>query len=284
MWAKGSRCSLLAAIGASAVIVLASPCWAHQQISLKLEELNAEIIAHPGDAALYVQRGELYRLDREWTLAEIDFRKAVNLTPDDPDLQFHFGRLWFEAGRFEGARSALDAFVAARPDHIEGRVIRGRALGALGERLAAVADYDYVIAVLDPPEPEHYLQRARWLVAVGGTHIDDALRGIDEAISRLGPLVTLIEFAIDVEAGRGRYDAALAQFAILPAGLAGHPNWLARRGDILRAAGRDREASATYASALAAIEGLSAKRRTAKAIVTLEARLRRLLGREVSGR
>jgi predicted negative regulator of RcsB-dependent stress response len=52
---------------------------------------------------------------------------------------------------------------------------------------------------------------------------------------------------------------------------------LARRGDVLRAAGSDREATAAYSDALAAIEALSAKRRTVKATVALEARLRRLL-------
>ena len=113
-----------------------------------------------------------------------------------------------------------------------------------------------------------------------GAHADAALRGIDEAIARLGPLVTLITLAIDVESDRGRYDAALVRFASLPAVLARRPNWLARRGDVLRAAGRDSEASTAYADALAAIDGLSAKRRTLKATIVLEARLRRLLARD----
>ena len=155
-------------------------------------------------------------------------------------------------------------------------------LGALGDRLAAAADYDRLIARLDPAEPEQYLQRARWLVAEGVAHVDAGLRGIDEAIARLGPLVTLIAFAIDMETGRGRYDAALARFASLPVVVAGRRDWLARRGDVLQAAGRDREASAAYADVLATIEGLSAKRRTVKATAALDARLRQLLARDIA--
>jgi tetratricopeptide (TPR) repeat protein len=271
---RGSWQAILAVV---ATLAVASPSPAHQQIGLKLEQLNAEIVEHPDEVELYVQRSDLYRLNREWGLAEADLETAVGFTPDDPDLQFHFGRLWFEAGHPARARAALDRFIAARPGHVEGLVIRGRALGALGEHLAAAADYDRVIARLNPPQPEHYLQRARWLVAEGGAHVDTGLRGVDEALDRLGPLVSLIEFAIDVETGRGRYNAALARFASLPEVIAGRPDWLMRRGDILHAAGHDHAASTAYAEALAAIEGLSAKRRAVEATAALETRLRRLL-------
>ena len=143
------RGSWLAMLGIGATLAIASPCSAHQQIGLKLDQLNAEITEHPNDAELYVQRSDLYRLNREWALAEADLETAVGLTPDDPDLQFYLGRLWFEAGRPAPARSALDRFIAARPGHVPGLVIRGRVLGALGDRLAAAADYDRVIARLD---------------------------------------------------------------------------------------------------------------------------------------
>jgi len=75
----------------------------------------------------------------------------------------------------------------------------------------------------------------------------------------------------------------LARFANLSEVLARRPDWLARRGDILHAAGRDHEASTAYADALAAIEGLSAKRRTVKVTIALETRLRRLLARDGTG-
>ena len=93
------RGSWLAIVGVGAMLAIASPCWAHQQIGLKLEQLDAEIVEHPNDAELYVQRSDLYRLNREWALAEVDLETAIGLTPDDSDLQFYPGRPWFEAGR-----------------------------------------------------------------------------------------------------------------------------------------------------------------------------------------
>ena len=54
--------------------------------------------------------------------------------------------------------------------------------------------------------------------------------------------------------------------------------WLARRGEILEAAGRHQEALSAYADALAALEQLPAQHRNLPPMRDLEARLRQLLG------
>ena len=64
--------SWLAVLAVGATLAITLPCSAHQQIGLKLEQLNAEIVEHPNDAELYIQRSDLYRLNREWALAEAD--------------------------------------------------------------------------------------------------------------------------------------------------------------------------------------------------------------------
>ena len=153
----------------------------------------------------------------------------------------------------------------------------------MDEPLAAAADYDRVIARLDPPEPEHYLQRARWLIAEGDPHVDAALRGIDEAIARLGPLVTLVAFAIDVESrprsarrgvGARREPTLGARRASQLVGAA--RRYLARGGALSRGVGGLRRRACLD-------RRLSAKRRTVKATAALEARLRRLLARDGMG-
>ena len=89
----------MAILGIGATLAIASPCSARRQIGLELDQLNAEIVEHSNDAELYAQRSDLYRLNREWALAEVDLETAIGLTPDDSDLQFYPGRPWFEAGR-----------------------------------------------------------------------------------------------------------------------------------------------------------------------------------------
>jgi predicted negative regulator of RcsB-dependent stress response len=54
-------------------------------------------------------------------------------------------------------------------------------------------------------------------------------------------------------------------------------SWLARRGDILAGAGREPEARAAYAAALAAIEALPRSARRTAAMVSLEKHVRAAL-------
>jgi len=56
--------------------------------------------------------------------------------------------------------------------------------------------------------------RDRALAAEGGDHLDEALRGLDEGIKRLGPIVTLELYAIDLELAHKRYDSALESLGL----------------------------------------------------------------------
>ena len=56
--------------------------------------------------------------------------------------------------------------------------------------------------------------RDRALAAESGDHLDEALRGLDEGIKRLGPIVTLELYAIDLELAHKRYDSALESLGL----------------------------------------------------------------------
>ena len=62
--------------------------------------------------------------------------------------------------------------------------------------------------------------RARLLVTAGDGHAEAGLQRLDQGIARLGPVVTLIGYAIEIETGLGQYGDALARFDLLPTLLA----------------------------------------------------------------
>ena len=265
-------CCILAV--AAVLAATPRPALGHADVLERIADLNRQIEGNPGIGALYLKRGELHRLHRDWPAARADYKMAAGLAPELAEVDYAFGRMWHEAGRPDLARPALDSFLALRPHNADALLTRSRVLALLGEPRQAVSDLTAAIARLDPPTPEVYLERARLIAVQGPEHATQALKGIDAGVARLGPIVSLIQFAIDLEVGQGRYHAALARMDGLPAAVGGQPRWLARRGDILLAAGRETEAGASYAAGLETIAKLPPSRRRVRATAKLEAKLR----------
>ncbi len=274
-----SRCGVLVA-GLMAVWI-GSPgtALAHADIIVRITALDREIRESPPSAALYLKRGELHRLHRDWPAALADYRRARRMAPDNPNVNYYTGRMRLESGRPDLAHPALNRFLAVRPNHADALLTRARALARLGKPHSAAADLTKAIALLHRPTPEVYLERAKLQVTMGSDYVDKALAGLDEGITRLGPLVSLIQYAVSMEIARGQYDAALARIEELPAAVQSGPAWLARRGDILKEADRPNEARATYVAAVQATLELPPARRQSRAMAALEARLRGALDR-----
>ncbi len=255
---------------------------AHAGIAEEMREVNARLATRPGDAALVLRRGELHRILGDYPAARADYERARRLDPDLAAVDLCLGTMLLDAGRPAEALRALDRFLAREPAHAGGFAARGRARLALGDPAAAAQDFTRAInhSRSDaPPRPDLYLDRARSLASLGGARVDEAIRGLDEGIARLGDPVSLELRAIDLEIRRHRVDAALARVDRIAARSPRQEAWLARRGGILDRAGRKVEARAAYARALDAISALPPARRRTRASVRLEAEIAASLAR-----
>jgi predicted Zn-dependent protease len=255
--------------------LLGSDALAHPELEWQIAELTRRIAGDPENTELYLQRGEIHRLHRDWPAAEADYRRARKLEPDLAAVDFLMGRMKLEADRPKEAKKLLDRFIAEEPGHALALVTRARVLVRLKKPLDAVRDYTKALAAYDDkhlPDPAFYLERARALVSVGDDRIAEALRGLDDGLQRLGQPITLQLYAIDLELRRGGHDAALERLERIAARADRKESWLIRRGEILEDAGRLDEARAAYVAALDAIGILSASRRHTRAVSRLQLR------------
>jgi tetratricopeptide (TPR) repeat protein len=254
---------------------------ADEGLHVRIERVSAQISVTPDDYQLYVNRGELYRLHEEFDAALADYAEAEERGPLEfqTTLDFLRGRLWYGAGRPDRAQPALDRFLAARPNHLGGRLVRAKVNVKMGHLEPALRDFSTAIELQDRPSPDLYLDRARLLASDRVNRPDESLRGIDEAISQLGPLVTLIQFAVELEARRGHFEAAIQRIDTLPPSLNEQPSWLVRRGYLLQRAGRAEEAHHVYDQALVAIAKLPPARRRAKANMALESEVQQSIAK-----
>ena len=260
------------------VALLPSFARAHEGLHEQIAAITTRIKRDPKNASLYLQRGELYRLHRDWARAAADYDRAERLQPALKIVELARGKMLFESGKLQRAKVMLDSFLSQQPGHYDGLIARARVLAKLGARSAAAKDFTRALSMASVPEPELYLERAR-VLASDAQGISEALHGLDEGIDKLGPLVTLQLAAIDLELRQKNYDAALIRLDQIAAQSERKEAWLVRRGEILKLAGRDEEARAAFNAALVAIESLPPAHRQNRSVTALELRARSALNK-----
>jgi tetratricopeptide (TPR) repeat protein len=253
----------------SATCAIAAAAAADADIRPKITELTAEIYKEPNKPSSYLERGDLYRALQNWDAAQADFDFAHQLDPKIEQIDFLQGRLFFEAGWPWSAKLSLDRFLRHQTNHVEALVLRARTLTKLEDRAAAAADYTRAIQLTTESRPELYLERAQCLAGAEG-RLDSALKGLEEGIQRLGPLVTLELGAIEIELKQKRFDAALSRVDGMLTKSTRKESLLARKAEIFQQAGRLDDARASYRAALEAIESLPPARRNVPAMADLQ--------------
>lgn len=254
-------------VAAALVAVLVAPrlAAAHGDLHAQIVALTRTIAAAPTDATLYLQRGELYRAHHEPGPARADYDRALALNPSLDAARLARARLLVEIGRPAEAGADLEAFLARHPRHVTATLVRARVRRDLGDLPGAVADYDAVL--VDKPDPDVGLERAR-LLAATGRDADRlvAVAGLEQLMTRLGPIVTLELEAVGLLERGGDDDRALAVVDRAIARTPTQSHWLVRRADLLRHAGRLAEAHRAYQHARDLLDTLPPARRQTRAV------------------
>jgi tetratricopeptide (TPR) repeat protein len=258
---------------AGGVCLLAWPlaAAAHQNLEARLATLTAEIAQATNHAALYLQRGEVHREHLDWPAAAADYDRAARLDAKLGAVDLCRARMLADSARLPEARAQFDRYLACCPEDGRGYVERARVLIRLKQHHAAVADFTQALLLLRESQPEIFLERAQALLA--DDRVDEALRGLDEGVKKLGPVVTLQVVALELELKQKQFDAALARLDTIMAQAARKENWFARRGDIERQAGRPEDARKSYAAALSAVTNLPAHLQQSPFVLNLQTRV-----------
>ncbi len=251
------------------------PAIAHTSIDKKIADLTKLIQQSPNNTKLYLIRGELYRVHREWSKAMADFNRVT----DSPEVNLYIGRLFLESDQPEKAENTLKIFVECKPEHSRARVFHARALLKLNRRIEAVEEYTQAIRLDKTSGPELYIERAKALTDEGDFNLDEALDGLDAGIQELGQLVTLQLFAIDLELKKKRFNDALFRLDKITEKSPRKETYLARRGEILEKAGRMEEGQKAYTETLSAIHNLPINLRKTQVMVQLKKRVLNALDR-----
>jgi tetratricopeptide (TPR) repeat protein len=240
---------------------------AHEDLIARIATLTAQLSTNQNNVDALIQRADMYRLHGNWTEARGDYAAAGKLAPNSAPLLLGHAQLCVDLGDNLAARVAFDEFISRFPTNRVALVGRARVLARLGDRKGAVADYSRVIALPANPQPEEFLERAILQATEFG--VDEAIKGLDEGLTRLGWLVTFQKAAIDYELKRQRPEPALARLETIIARANRKETWLAWKGEILMAAGKSREAQECFSATLQAIDTLPPRMKKSPSMVGL---------------
>jgi predicted Zn-dependent protease len=254
--------SILALPVVIAILSVQNQANAHGDIHARIALLDKRIATTPDNYNLYLKRAELHRFHAEWSSALTDYHRAQALHPHPVDIEFFMGRMLLEAGQPGKALIHMQRFLREHPDSTSALLVRARVKEALGQRANAADDLAHVIRSTRQPPPELYIEWADLVISGGDKHLDEGMRIIEEGIGRLGPVVSMIQYAVVVETAHNRYQKALQWVDSLPEKLQAQPRWLAKRGDILSAAGQYGEARKVYGEAISTLEHNPSRRKT----------------------
>lgn len=220
----------------------------------RTSDLTAEIAKAPGNADLYVRRARIYMEMAQHEAALADLEQAAELPGGVVPAALLHAPLLLRLSRPKEALAVIAGAQKVSPDDFALRTYEAQGLEALGKRREAAAAYTKAMTTLRSPQIENYHELARLLTALGDRKSKEAaLEVLERGIANIGPIVTLVYPAIDLEVGLGRWDAALAHLDRLVPQMAARPDLLLEhRAKILHTAGRLREAKQAEQEAAAA--------------------------------
>ncbi len=249
---------LLRRLGGFGLLAWTLTAWAHGPLHEQILLATDELAKKPNDPELLGQRAEMFRAHGLFSEAREDLGALEKVRPGDVTNRLRRGWLELAAKETNAAIQNLEAWSKARPDSVEGHFGLAQAYALAGRPAAAVPHFSRVLKDSDEPRPELFLDRAKAQVAAGFPPAD-TLAGLDEGISRLGPLPILQKFAADLEMKRGEVTAAVARIEAIAARSERKERWLFLQGELFRQAGRTNDAQDRFVAARRSLDLLPDK-------------------------
>jgi tetratricopeptide (TPR) repeat protein len=231
---------------------LAAPVEAHEPLKDQVLTLTRLIETSPARRDLLLLRADRYRREGFWSQALQDISQAERLGASPESVAVGRANVYLDQGRPVSARVELQLFPNSRSPELH--ILHAEALKRLGRSLEALEAMDRAIGLDADLGPEIHLERARLLLALEPPEKQEALAGLERALTRMGPVPALSFMASEIACDLGKYDLALELLDPLMPFFRRPEALLARRGDILEKAGRGLEAQTAYTEALARLE------------------------------
>ena len=232
---------------------------AHPGLDEEAHAIDAALAKEPDSAQLQIRRAVVHRESEQWDQAVAGFLKAADLGADHEMVDLEVASALLEADMPDTAAVFVGRVLKHHPDNAHALVLRARSRQARDRGDEAADDFRRAAELATEPTPAFVLEAMQAHTAL--SHHREALAIADDAMRKMGVLVSIQFPAIDSELALQNYDGALARIDALLKTSPRHELWMARKGDILSKAGRSSQARSLYVETRKLISGRTPERR-----------------------
>jgi tetratricopeptide (TPR) repeat protein len=217
------------------------PVHADAAVAERIRALSLRIEQDPDNQSLRLQRSMAYFNNNQTDLALAEVRTA-EAVGDPVNAAFTHGALLYKMGDYATAQPYFDRYLKAYPGHQGALKYRARLLRDTGQNRKAIADFETLLALSDSLDPGYYIDTARLMADLPDRGTDEALSLLDARVAQRGPIISLQQFAIELERERGNFQGAIERMAHLDQRLKATPQWQVEVAELLLLAEQPEEA------------------------------------------
>ena len=203
----------------------------HGETNDIVKRLNEEIHQDPENLDLILKRARLQIRLQRGEAALGDLRTLRVEQPENLELVFLTGQAFKLNGNVEAAESQFRAYLEKKPRAVKVLVELSEVQASQEWHRDAAETWDRVVQVQVPPLPDYYLRRAK--AYRDANDFQTAIEGLDVAQERLGPLVSIQKFAIELAIESGDLNQAIQRIDNLVGQLPRKESWLLRKAELL---------------------------------------------------
>ena len=182
----------------------------HGDLDKRIAALSTAIAQYPDSTLLYLQRGEVYVLHEDYTLALNDFKKCKADGISNARLAAGFGQCYYAAAETDSSLHYFDLALHQDPDLFSVKEAKARLLALMQQPCAGALLYDEILRDATQPGPSLFIDASlMWMQCEDASSTLKSIQRLEDGIARLGSLHVLQKELVRRYVALREYDKAL---------------------------------------------------------------------------
>ncbi|MFK8010347.1 MAG: tetratricopeptide repeat protein [Saprospiraceae bacterium] len=243
---------------------------AHGDLDLQIERISKRIEKNPGDANLYLKRGQLYNQHKEPEKSKQDYLLARNLDDHLLITDLLLAQMFADNNEANAALPYVNLFLKNHPNHSIALITRAKIYQQMRQPDLCQKDLENALNHIVEPNPSHFISIAEAVLLTDDSNISEALDWLKKGEEKFGFDIVLKSKEVDLYVQNKQHENAILTIDKIMEHFQRKEKWLFQKAIIYEDAGEMDLAKNHYVATLEAINKLPKRMQMTSKIIELE--------------